>query len=262
MIKVVASDLDGTLIPEGTQEVENGFFDVLEELLDKGYQFYVASGRQYANIRQVFERFADRIGFICENGAIVMEKEQLEYMYEIPRDIALSVCEDILSIPEADAYISGVKSCYIKPRTEWFRHHLVDELQNACEFIETPDEIDDKIVKIAMHIYDFDQNFERIRDFFQEKYGDYANFGHAGNSWLDMMPKDSGKGYALRHVLEKKEMKPENLIVFGDNYNDISMFEATPNSYVMAHAKDDVKQHAAYECVKVTDTLREFLKKS
>lgn len=54
MIKLIASDLDGTLIPEGTQEIEPGFFEVLSELLDQGYQFYVATGRQYANVRRLF----------------------------------------------------------------------------------------------------------------------------------------------------------------------------------------------------------------
>ena len=46
MIKMIASDLDGTLIPEGTQEMEPGFFEVLSELLDRGYQSYGATGRQ------------------------------------------------------------------------------------------------------------------------------------------------------------------------------------------------------------------------
>ena len=42
-MKAILFDLDGTLIPEGTQEMEPGFFEVLSELLDRGYQFYVAS---------------------------------------------------------------------------------------------------------------------------------------------------------------------------------------------------------------------------
>ena len=52
MIKVIASDLDGTLIPEGTQEVEEGFMEVLEELLEKdGFDRVV-----YMNMRkQLYE---------------------------------------------------------------------------------------------------------------------------------------------------------------------------------------------------------------
>ena len=78
MIKLIASDLDGTLIPEGTQEIEPGFFEVLSELLDQGYQFYVATGRQYANVRRLFSDYADRIGFVCENGALANFKDPID----------------------------------------------------------------------------------------------------------------------------------------------------------------------------------------
>lgn len=70
MIKLIASDLDGTLIPEGTQEIEPGFFEVLSELLDQGYQFYVATGRQYANVRRLFSDYADRIGFVARTAPL------------------------------------------------------------------------------------------------------------------------------------------------------------------------------------------------
>ena len=49
-------------------------------------------------------------------------------------------------------------------------------------------------------------------------------------------------------------------MVFGDNQNDISMLELTPNSYAMEHAKPDVIPHASHTCKSVTKKLREFLK--
>ena len=113
-------DLDGTLIPEGTQEIEPGFFEVLSELLDQGYQFYVATGRQYANVRRLFSDYADRIGFVCENGALAMERERQQYILEVPRQKAIAIAEDIMSFPETDICLSGVKACYIQPRTEWY----------------------------------------------------------------------------------------------------------------------------------------------
>lgn len=260
MIKLIASDLDGTLIPEGTQQVEEGFFEVLQELLDRGYMFYVASGRQYANIRMVFSDFADRIGFVCENGAMAMEQEQLEYVLEIPWEKARAIAEDILQFPELDICMSGVKACYIKPRTEWYEDQLVNVLKNKCVIFDDLDEIDDRVVKIAMQVYDFPKNAERFQRFFQEKYGDFADFVYGGNGWLDMMLKDSGKGLALDHILKKKGLTPDELMVFGDNQNDISMLQLTPNSYVMAHAKPDVKAYGAHTCAGVTAFLKEFLK--
>lgn len=65
---------------------------------------------------------------------------------------------------------------------------------------------------------------------------------------FDMIQKNSGKGLALSAVLKEKGLKPEELMVFGDNQNDISMLELTPNSYAVDHAKPDVKVHAARTC--------------
>ena len=45
-------------------------------------------------------------------------------------------------------------------------------------------------------------------------------------------------------------IRPEECIVFGDEYNDIAMLKSVPYSFAMAHAKDGVKQAAAYETEK------------
>ncbi|MDO4261742.1 MAG: HAD-IIB family hydrolase [Eubacteriales bacterium] len=261
-IRLIVSDLDGTLIPEGTQQVEDGFFDVLEELLDRGYLFYAASGRQYANIRRLFDRFADRIGFVCENGALAMERERMQYILEIPWEKARAIAEDMMSFAETDICLSGVKACYIKPRSQWFENQMLNVLRNETRLFESLDDIDDRIVKLAVYVYDFPKNAARIRAFLEERYGDYADFVRGGNDWLDMILKHSGKGPALQAVLREKGLKPEEMLVFGDNQNDISMLELTPNSYVMEHSSEDVKRHAAHTTGSVTATLREILMKS
>lgn len=262
MIKLIASDLDGTLIPEGTQEIEQGFMEVLKELLDRGYLFYAASGRQYANMYQKFEKFSDRIGFVCENGALAMEHGRQQYILEIPWKKARAIAEDIMSFPETEICLSGVKACYIQPRTAWFEKQMTQVLKNECIVFENLDDIDDQIVKIAMYIHDFPKNVSGIQSFFMEKYGDYADFVRGGNDWLDMILKDSGKGLALQAILQEKGLSPDEIMVFGDNQNDISMLELTKNSYAMAHAREDVKVHAGHTCVSVTAFLREFLNKS
>ena len=91
MIKLIASDLDGTLIPEGTQTIAPDFWGALEQLLEQGYLFYAASGRQYANMRRLFDNYAERMGFISENGAIVTEQEQVVFVDELPRKLAMEV---------------------------------------------------------------------------------------------------------------------------------------------------------------------------
>ena len=110
MIKLIASDLDGTLIPEGTQTIDPDFWGELEKLLEQGYLFYAASGRQYANMRRLFDGYADRMGFISENGAIVTEKEQVIFVDELPRKLMVSVAEDMIRFPETEICLSGAET--------------------------------------------------------------------------------------------------------------------------------------------------------
>lgn len=194
----------------------------------------------------------------ARTAALAMERERQQYILEVPRQKA-SDCRGYYEL-SGDGYLSsGVKACYIQPRTEWYENQLVHVLKNKTEMFQNLSEIDDQIVKIAMYIYDFPKHADRIRSFFDEKYGDFADFVWGGNDWLDMIQKNSGKGLALSAVLKEKGLKPEELMVFGDNQNDISMLELTPNSYAVDHAKQDVKVHAARTCESVTETLRQFI---
>ena len=83
----------------------------------------------------------------------------------------------------------------------------------------------------------------------------YRESDEASEFWEFCMA-DAEQSY---HFLLEKGLKPEELMVFGDNQNDISMLELTPNSYAVDHAKPDVKVHAARTCKSVTETLRQFI---
>ncbi|MDO4941916.1 MAG: HAD-IIB family hydrolase [Lachnospiraceae bacterium] len=259
MIKLIVSDLDGTLIPEGTQDFQPGFFDDLKELLDRGYEFYAASGRQYVNIYDAFGRYADRIGYLSDNGAVAMENGKRVFVETIPRELAIEMAEYAQSIEEVDILISGVEDCYFFPKTEWFKNYILNDYGLPAKMLKRIRDIDEPIIKISMNIYDYEKNAERIKRQLTDQFGEYAQILATGNAWMDYLIKGSGKGKALREVLKMKGLKPEEIMVFGDNQNDISMFEVTPNSYAKADAKDDVKEAASYVCENVTDIWREQL---
>ena len=54
MIKLVASDLDGTLLLNGAQSLPEELFPLIKELKELGILFVAASGRQYANMKRMF----------------------------------------------------------------------------------------------------------------------------------------------------------------------------------------------------------------
>ena len=54
MIKLVATDIDGTLLQSGEREVPEAVFVQIDRLLKKGILFAAASGRQYSNLKNLF----------------------------------------------------------------------------------------------------------------------------------------------------------------------------------------------------------------
>lgn len=59
MIKMVCSDLDGTLLQYGKKLIEGEIFDEIRALHDRGILFCPASGRQYTSLRKLFAPVAD-----------------------------------------------------------------------------------------------------------------------------------------------------------------------------------------------------------
>ena len=49
MIKLVVSDVDGTLVKDGTLEINPEYMDVIKKLTEKGIHFVACSGRQYSS---------------------------------------------------------------------------------------------------------------------------------------------------------------------------------------------------------------------
>ena len=54
MIKLIASDLDGTLLKEGTMDINPEIYDIIRKLKAKGIVFAAVSGREYDSIERVF----------------------------------------------------------------------------------------------------------------------------------------------------------------------------------------------------------------
>ena len=57
--------------------------------------------------------------------------------------------------------------------------------------------------------------------------------------WLEINPTNASKGHAALYLKEKYDFN--KLITFGDNLNDISMFEVSDESYAMGNSNELVK---------------------
>jgi HAD superfamily hydrolase (TIGR01484 family) len=83
---------------------------------------------------------------------------------------------------------------------------------------------------------------------FQEICKDYfvTTIADKNNYWIQVTAPECHKGSGINHLIQKLDIKPEEVLAIGDMYNDIPMFELLPHSVAMGNAPDEVKSKASY----------------
>ncbi len=261
MIKLIACDIDGTLINDGTKaEREEApsqeVIQMIKDLKAAGYTFCISTGRQYPGVKYLIEDAADDVVFNCENGAYVIRNEKLISRVLMDRSVAREIVEDILKTPGAQPMISGATVCYLINPTDLFYKIVTEHLGNVGVVVKSFDEIPEEIQKIAICKID---GVADISADFIARWGDKVNVAVAGDMWLDFNVSDKGMG--IEAIANAMNIDRSEIAVFGDNYNDVSMFKAAGLSFAMSIATDEVKSYADKVCRNVPETCRElFLK--
>ena len=70
MIKLIVSDVDGTLVPDGSPDLDPEVFDIILKLREKGMQFVVASGRPWASVESAFEPVKKKIFYVAKQWGV------------------------------------------------------------------------------------------------------------------------------------------------------------------------------------------------
>lgn len=255
MIKLIASDLDGTLLRNGAQSLDPEMFQIIKNLKEKGIRFIAASGRQYASMRRLFEPVKDEISYITENGSLCIHQNQVMKRAFMDRALGLRIMENIRSRENCHILLSCEDTYYTE--SELLVHHMHDLLHSDILLVPNTSEIQKPFLKIA--VYDEITTAKSAR-YFSEKYASEIPVATSGNVWCDFILPEANKGNSLQTFAEYFHVKPEECMAFGDQQNDIEMLNFAGESYAMTTAKEDVLAHAKYTTDCPEDVLRELLK--
>lgn len=248
MINLIVSDLDGTLLPKGSQQLDPAIFPLIKALKEKGILFVAASGRQYSNIRRMFAPVNDDIAYICENGSLVIYKGEILYKKTIERELALEVLHAIWEKENAEILISGEDISYIKPKSEYYYHLINDVVKNNVCVVDDIFSIKENLLKISL----YERNGIRDSQYWLERFSNQLTVAISGLEWLDITPLESNKGKALDFLLNKLNISPENTMAFGDQNNDIEMLKYVKYGVAM---NDKVRKYCNYQ----TDQVERIL---
>lgn len=254
MIKLVASDLDGTILQHGAQTVSPELIEVIDELGRRGIHFIAASGRPYVNLKILFQDVKIPISYISENGGMYILNDETHIPLYHDRETVESLILTLREDPDCELIYSCADMMYCESKNEAF----VSRIQNVVGYVIT--EVEDilalDVLPMKMAIYNA-KGIQYSEQKYKDLLSDKVHVITSGNEWLDFMPYGANKGAALEHVCEVLDIKPEECMVFGDQYNDVEMLQFAGTSFAMSEAAPGISNYSTH----VTDSVLKELKK-
>ncbi len=252
MLKLIASDLDGTLLQNGAQSLTEKAARQIRCLQERGVIFTAASGRQYPNLMRLFGDLSEKMAFICENGAYVVYRGEEIASNAMERSLGIEIMKDIYSIEGCEILLSGKNTSYLQPKSEEYLYRMKNIVKNNVTVVEDIMAVEEPFLKISVCRL---AGIGEVAEHFHTAFGSRAKATVSGFAWLDFTAKDVNKGSALTAIQEKLHISPEETMVFGDNYNDLEMFQCAAESYVMESAVPEVRKYAGAQAATVEEVL-------
>jgi|GEM_PF-45513 len=193
-IKLICSDIDGTLLQYGKKTLKAEILSQIKALSARGILFCPASGRQYTSLRKLFEPVADCCVFLCENGGVLYKNEQCIGKTPMPRALAEEIAWDMWNRcdGQGEVMLSGQCCGYLMSRGLGMADR-VKFIGNKYKFIHDPAEIPEDIVKVSVYLH---EGVEKYVDRFIPRW-QQANAAVAGPYWIDTTLANKGTGVAL-----------------------------------------------------------------
>ncbi|HIZ43411.1 MAG TPA: HAD family hydrolase [Firmicutes bacterium] len=258
MIRLIASDMDGTILKNGAQSLSPRMHALLAELIERGIIFVAASGRQYANLKRLLGPLADRADYICENGAFAVHNGRIIYKAVLDRALGQELMRDIWAREGCEIQLSGIDTAYIQAKDPSYTHHLRYVLKNDITEVDDIFSTTEDYIKISAFVHG-DKTQERFREF-QERWGSQFTLACTCDHWIDFIPPGINKGHAMHALLDILKIPREEIMAFGDNYNDLELLQCAAESYAVSDGKPEVIAACRHTCCSVEDVLEEFLR--
>ncbi len=240
MYKVVISDLDGTLL-NSDQEVSELSKEVIRELVKRGVKFYIATGRAYPDAKRIMESIGIQIPLISANGGVINDKSGKEIYRNNLEEKYKNMLLDIDYKEISEAIHINVYS-----DNRWF---VTDEKRIVNPFEEDPDyKFEIKTIE-EMRQMDITKIYYigprkyllKLEKTILDRTNGEVNLAFTHPECLEIFDIEVNKAKAIERLGEIEGFKMEDVVAFGDSFNDYEMLKAAKKGYVMKNAHYTLK---------------------
>lgn len=265
MVKLVAFDLDGTLLSEeGTISRENRA--AVLEAQSGGIKVVISSGRSLHDTQEILKKAEIEATILSGNGAIAFDTGGILKSLVMPGPVV----EEIFSLLKADGHyfelytkdgvtvekngktqlqdeIQRLKAGDASFPVDWATRSIeIQYEQQGLKFVERYEDLNFTEAGIyKIFVFSFDR--EKL-DTFRKKINNRTDISitTSGSAKLEIAHPEANKGAALEFIAAHFGIPMEETAAIGDNLNDLSMFKVAGISIAMGNAEEEVKKHSTY----------------
>lgn len=241
-VRLIATDMDNTLL-DGESRLPEGLYERVLELRRLGVAFAIASGRPIATLLDQFPRLGPEVVLIGDNGGAICDRGELVEWADLPvadyqhmiglarehGDVPMVCCKDETVFEERHRRYDAEYAVY------YHRRRYVADITTLA----------DPADKFTIFMPGGNA-VARIEEVYAPALGERFNVVAGGARFIDIMNKGVDKGEAMRRLSELEGIDLDDMMAFGDTFNDAGMLAAVGFGYMMANATPGMERYARY----------------
>lgn len=256
MVKLILSDVDGTLLARGEGAFDGSVFEVIDRLYERGIHFAAASGRGYSDLNRLFAPVKDKMAFVCSDGAMTISDGKVLDIHSMDRGNVKALADDAMDREGCEFLLYGRRKLYICPKLSDYRDFIVNRYRDSVvimDSIDAVDSMDEDFLKLSVYVKN---GVGVCNGYFEENWADTFELVYNANSWMEFVARGVSKVTGVEALCSKYSIGMDEVMAFGDGGNDIKLLGTVAYGYAMDYAPDPVKAAAGYVTDDVMETIR------
>ncbi|MGD8190501.1 HAD family hydrolase [Brevibacillus ginsengisoli] len=233
-ISGVILDLDGTLL-NSKKEVTPRNMEAVMNCYEKGVPIIIATARPPRSVKQLVPEELLKLGVIVYyNGALIVnEEQQIREHFPIESTLLSDLVKCIMEL-ENDPHLS------IEVEDRWYSNKNLD-YQVTMKVTENPEIIDFDQIQLLHASKVLITNFKSAQALFNQFNEQLNIISTDQGELIQIMSKKASKEYAVQRVCRHLNIPIQNVMAFGDDFNDLGLFEISGYPIAMGNAIDELK---------------------
>lgn len=266
MIKLIASDMDGTLLND-KHDIDKETVEAIRKAEEAGIIFAISTGREYDSVKNVLDKHGIRCQCVLSNGAEYRDEDgnilEVINIYEQSAKDIIKILDDnkmsariftdkgVFTTSTREEALQEVvfRTMTFNPKLSYEEAHSMAEKEGfftSLQYIEDVEEFFNNGIEVRKFVA-FHKDVDLINKM-KKEIGKIEGLAISSsfNDNIEVTDINAQKGIILEKVSTEMGLKNNEVMILGDSFNDYSMFEIFEESVAMKNAIPEVREIAKY----------------